>query len=132
MSGGKALVRQALKARNRSPAFIANLKAEIPGLGTGAIEAWINGDDRAVTRGQLDAMIASIWGASIALDFEADVLRSANTKPATPLAAAHPTTAAVNAPVAILDRVVGQTYPPPLAPPSGPPRPSLLKKIGWS
>jgi hypothetical protein len=61
MSGGKALVRQALKARNRSPAFIANLKAEIPGLGAGAIEAWINGDDRAVTRGQLDAMIASIW-----------------------------------------------------------------------
>lgn len=129
MSGGRALVRAALRARNRSPAFISNLKSEIPGLTAGAIEAFINGGE--LPREQTAALIRSLWGGLIVLDMEADVLRSSNTQPATLMAAAHPATDAVNAPAAILGRTSGQTYPPPLFARQGPPKPSLRKKIGW-
>lgn len=128
MTTGKALVRQALRARNRTPAFLANLREEIGGLSTSAIESWIEGDGKALTRAQLNAVVASIWGGAVELG-EDDLLRPANRvpaasmgSPAPPYVKTEPTPLTAAAPRPATDEVV----------PLGRPRPALLRRAGWA
>jgi hypothetical protein len=128
MTTGRDLIRSAMRNRNQVGGGLAPIKEALH-VPMDSIHAFLTGDDRALTDGQLNQAAQVLWGGAVVFDVSQNLLCSANHAPITSMGSALPpyvkhaeTPLTGSGPRDVSDKPV----------PLGKPRPALLRRMGWS